>query len=91
MHEKKIETLGVKKHSFLSKIIVFTVILYQKVTYGRPSTCRYLPTCSTYAIESLKIHGSTKGIFLIIKRLLSCHPWGGHGLDPVPIKRKLNV
>ncbi|MDE3144052.1 MAG: membrane protein insertion efficiency factor YidD [Bacteroidota bacterium] len=46
--------------------------------------CRYTPTCSQYAIEALKKYGLFKGGWLAIKRISSCHPWGGHGHDPVP-------
>ena len=46
--------------------------------------CRYEPTCSQYSIEALKTHGVIKGVYLSIKRILSCNPWGGHGYDPVP-------
>ncbi|PFG62424.1 hypothetical protein AXZ77_1003 [Thioclava sp. ES.031] len=46
--------------------------------------CRYQPTCSSYALEALERHGAVKGGWLAGKRLLSCHPWGGHGYDPVP-------
>ena len=46
-------------------------------------SCRYLPTCSEYSIEALKEFGSIKGIFLSIKRIFSCHPWGKGGFDPV--------
>ncbi|WP_298297048.1 membrane protein insertion efficiency factor YidD [Hydrotalea sp.] len=46
--------------------------------------CRYTPTCSQYAIEALKKYGVLKGGWLAIKRISSCHPWGGHGHDPVP-------
>ncbi len=49
-----------------------------------PGVCRYTPTCSAYCIEALKKHGPIKGLFLSIKRVLSCNPWGGHGYDPVP-------
>ena len=48
--------------------------------------CRYLPTCSEYSIESLKKFGIIKGIFISIKRISKCHPWGNHGYDPVPNK-----
>ena len=47
-------------------------------------SCRYTPTCSAYTIEALKKHGPIKGLWLSIKRILSCNPWGGHGHDPVP-------
>jgi len=49
-----------------------------------PSSCRYQPTCSHYAIGALKKHGPIKGLYLAIKRIGSCHPWGGSGYDPVP-------
>lgn len=49
-----------------------------------PNACRYEPTCSVYYIEALKKYGPIKGSYLGIKRILSCHPWGGHGHDPVP-------
>ena len=46
-------------------------------------SCRYLPTCSDYCIEALKIHGLFKGVFMSFKRILSCNPWGKFGYDPV--------
>ena len=46
--------------------------------------CRYTPTCSQYGIEAFKKHGSVKGFWLTAKRVSKCHPWGGHGYDPVP-------
>jgi len=49
-----------------------------------PASCRYEPTCSSYAQQALKKHGIIKGGFLAVKRILSCHPWGGKGYDPVP-------
>ena len=52
-------------------------------------SCRYLPTCSEYSIEALKEFGLVKGIYISIKRILSCHPWGEGGFDPV--KKKMRV
>jgi uncharacterized protein len=46
--------------------------------------CRYTPTCSHYALEAFKKHGPFKGFWLALKRVARCHPWGGHGYDPVP-------
>lgn len=46
--------------------------------------CRYTPSCSNYAIEALKKYGPIKGGWFALKRISSCHPWGGHGYDPLP-------
>jgi putative membrane protein insertion efficiency factor len=46
--------------------------------------CRYDPTCSQYSIEAINKYGPFKGGWIGLKRILSCHPWGGHGHDPVP-------
>ena len=48
------------------------------------SRCRYIPTCSEYGVKAIKKHGALKGGYFTLKRILSCHPWGGHGHDPVP-------
>ena len=52
-------------------------------------SCRYFPTCSEYSIEALKTFGFFKGLLLSIKRILSCHPWGQGGFDPV--KKEIKV
>jgi putative membrane protein insertion efficiency factor len=49
-----------------------------------PPRCRYLPSCSDYAIEALATHGALHGAWLALRRLARCHPWGGSGYDPVP-------
>ena len=49
-----------------------------------PPSCRYYPTCSDYGAEAIKKYGPFKGGWLALKRILRCHPWGGHGYDPVP-------
>jgi putative membrane protein insertion efficiency factor len=49
--------------------------------------CRYLPSCSEYAIDAVKMHGAMRGSWLAAKRIGRCHPWGGHGHDPVPTPR----
>ena len=57
---------------------------YQALVDGRPSPCRFVPTCSSYALDSLDRHGAVRGSWLVLRRLGRCHPWGGHGWDPVP-------
>ena len=49
-----------------------------------PPSCRYTPSCSAYAIDALRRYGAARGGWLAVKRLSRCHPWGGHGYDPVP-------
>ncbi|PQA58865.1 membrane protein insertion efficiency factor YidD [Siphonobacter curvatus] len=48
------------------------------------NSCRYTPTCSQYAIQAIEKHGPWKGSWLALRRISRCHPWGGHGHDPVP-------
>ncbi len=65
--------------------LIGLVRLYQGVIspWLRPA-CRFTPSCSQYAVEALEKYGPLKGSWLTIRRLLRCHPWGGHGYDPVP-------
>jgi putative membrane protein insertion efficiency factor len=65
--------------------LILIVKFYQLVISPlKPQSCRFTPTCSAYAIEALKKHGPIKGVYLSIKRILRCNPWGGSGYDPVP-------
>ena len=65
------------------RLLAGTVRAYQVVVSPHfPSTCRYQPTCSTYAIQAFRQYGALKGLVLTVHRLLRCHPWGGHGHDP---------
>jgi putative membrane protein insertion efficiency factor len=69
----------------LGKFMIGLIRLYQIALSPllRPS-CRFDPSCSRYGIEAIRKHGPFKGGYLTIRRLLRCHPWGGHGHDPVP-------
>ena len=49
-----------------------------------PASCRFTPTCSEYALQALRKYGAFKGLWLTVKRLVRCHPWGGSGYDPLP-------
>jgi uncharacterized protein len=65
--------------------LILLVRGYQRVLSPlKPPTCRFLPTCSSYTIEALQRHGVVKGGWIATKRICRCHPWGGHGYDPVP-------
>ena len=79
----------------INKIVTFPLILlirgYQLIVSPiLGSNCRFMPTCSEYALESLKAYGLIKGTFLTIKRIGKCHPWGSHGYDPIPTKMEKN-
>lgn len=68
-------------------LLIIPVRIYQWIiSPWLPKTCRYHPTCSQYAIEALREHGPFTGLLLGTKRIFSCHPWGGHGHDPVPLR-----
>ena len=64
--------------------LVGFIRFYQGIRAGRPSPCRYLPTCSAYAREAVERHGARRGTWLALRRVARCHPWGGRGVDPVP-------
>jgi putative membrane protein insertion efficiency factor len=79
----------------LNKVATFPLLLlirgYQLIISPLlGSNCRFMPTCSEYAMESLRSHGLIKGSFLTIKRIGKCHPWGSHGYDPIPTKKVEN-
>lgn len=70
---------------FLTALFILLVRMYQlAISPLFPARCRYLPTCSEYMIEALRMHGPVRGLWLGIKRIGRCHPWGGSGYDPVP-------
>ncbi|MBK8612722.1 MAG: membrane protein insertion efficiency factor YidD [Flavobacteriales bacterium] len=71
--------------NLLTKLMVALVKLYQYILSPiLPGACRYTPSCSEYGVQALRKHGPWRGGWLTLKRILSCHPWGGHGYDPVP-------
>jgi len=80
--------------SFLKKILIFPFVFlvrfYQAaISPYLPNSCRYQPTCSHYTVEALQTHGLFRGGWLSIKRIASCHPWGGSGYDPVQTKEEM--
>lgn len=77
--------------SYLQKSLLYFLkglVLFYRYTLssliGRQ--CRYMPSCSEYALDALNIHGPFRGSWLALKRIGRCNPWGGSGYDPVPSK-----
>ena len=76
----------------MKRICISMIRFYQKhISPALPPCCRYVPTCSQYAIEAIEKRGVFVGIFLAVRRLLRCHPWGGSGFDPVPERRRKKI
>ena len=79
---------GVPSLNVATRALCVPVRVYQAVRAGRPSPCRYWPTCSDYALEALEAHGALRGSWLTARRLLRCHPWASRsGVDPVPVPK----
>lgn len=71
--------------TLLARLLMGIVRGYQVGLSGfLPPRCRYVPSCSAYALEALRLHGAARGGWLACRRICRCHPWGGHGFDPVP-------
>lgn len=69
----------------LVQLLLLPIYFYKRaISPMLPPSCRFTPSCSTYAVEALKKHGPIKGLLLAIWRILRCNPWGGSGYDPVP-------
>ncbi len=74
----------------MKRVLIALIRFYQKhISPHTARRCRYLPTCSEYAIQSLERFGFFKGTYLAFRRVLRCNPFGGYGFDPVP-ERKLS-
>lgn len=79
--------------NLLKQILAWPFILLVRIyQYGisplTPGSCRHTPTCSEYTVQAIKVWGPLKGSWLGLKRLSKCHPWGSHGYDPVPKRKK---
>ena len=72
-----------RRMGLMARLAYVVVRAYQYSVAGRPSPCRFIPSCSNYALDALESYGLMKGVWLILCRLCRCHPWGGAGLDPV--------
>jgi putative membrane protein insertion efficiency factor len=64
---------------------IWLIMIYRKfISPMLPPSCRYTPTCSQYGLKAFQKYGLFKGFWLTAKRVARCHPWGGHGYDPLP-------
>lgn len=77
----------------LQHFVVLLIRLYQlalsplkNALFGPGGSCRFTPTCSAFVLEAVRTHGALRGVWLGLRRLLRCHPWGNCGHDPVPAK-----
>ena len=69
----------------LKKFLLLLIRFYQvAISPHLGKNCRFVPTCSQYALEAITKYGALKGTYLAVRRILRCHPWGGSGYDPVP-------
>jgi putative membrane protein insertion efficiency factor len=67
-----------------ARALAKAITLYQRLTLGRVSACRFYPSCSNYALEAVQVHGALRGGGLALRRLSRCRPLGPHGVDLVP-------
>lgn len=70
----------------MKNIFIYFIKLYKKIPFRSHSSCRFIPTCSSYAIEAIEVYGVFYGSLLTIKRILRCNPFCKGGYDPVPKK-----
>jgi uncharacterized protein len=79
------ETAGSTRPSPAARVLIVPVIGYRRfISPLLPPVCRFAPSCSEYALESLRVHGAVRGLWLAVRRLARCHPFNPGGYDPVP-------
>ena len=84
-HKSDMKNLLHKLLNALGWLLILPIKFYQRfISPLTPPVCRFTPTCSAYAVEAIRKHGPFKGLWLAIKRIARCNPWGGSGYDPVP-------
>jgi putative membrane protein insertion efficiency factor len=67
------------------RVLIGLIDRYQRLFSGRPSPCRFFPSCSEYGADAIHVHGAVRGTWLTTRRLLRCRPFGPSGYDPVPL------
>jgi uncharacterized protein len=75
---------GQRRPTPIARLLLGLVHLYRLTAAVRAPRCRFLPTCSGYAVEALREHGALRGTWLAVRRVGRCHPWNPGGIDPVP-------
>ncbi|MEY2711709.1 MAG: hypothetical protein RL487_1492 [Actinomycetota bacterium] len=75
------------EHTAAQRLMLRAIRFYQTAREGRPSPCRFWPTCSHYGYEAIETHGAARGLWLTVCRLSRCRPFGPSGVDPVPDPR----
>jgi len=75
--------------SLATRVLVAPIRFYQRfISPALPPSCRYSPSCSSYAVEALQVHGPLRGSWFAVRRIGRCHPWHAGGYDPVPPARE---
>jgi putative membrane protein insertion efficiency factor len=83
-HIEEVEKTGLIKRILISPFVLLIKLYQWIISPILGPKCRFTPTCSTYALQAFKKYGPIKGFWLAFKRIIRCHPWGGHGYDPLP-------
>jgi len=73
-----------RRNSVGAMVMIALVTVYRWTAAARTPRCRFAPSCSTYALEALRLHGAVRGGWLAMRRIGRCHPWNDGGFDPVP-------
>jgi uncharacterized protein len=73
--------------SLAVRLALIPIQLYRATAIMRAPRCRFAPSCSSYAMEAIRVHGAARGIWLAIRRIGRCHPWNPGGIDHVPPPR----
>lgn len=78
-------------HSRGQRMLIRVIEAYQRAFEGRPSPCRFFPSCSEYGVDAIHAHGAARGSWLTLRRLARCRPFGPSGYDPVPSSAEASV